>query len=369
MQTLYDLLGARRDDDAESLKKAYRNAVKANHPDFHADDPGAAERFRQITAAYDILRDPAQRAAYDRTLDPPREPPAPTPPPPAPPRRRFFVSGFFVSAVSVTAATTVILTGVFLLYGRISHVLEGATDRTPSQTNAVAGQPTVLEQPIVAAPGAASPAARGGSAPRAPGNATAAPATGSSTAATEPRPDTAAPEDTTALQPWQQSAPAPPRRGIYVAKPDVDVSGVNRPSAPEKRDGASLARSYGPWRERRDPGPDIRTDGRTRGPIFADTVPPANKPAHRTGTVSEHDRPSPTVACKRWKAAAPDTDGSIVVQCIDKTDHAAGGNSKKTTSTGSEAPVEARPGGFNLGPLCLSRDSRACPIADDPPRR
>jgi curved DNA-binding protein CbpA len=68
MRTLYDLLGARPDDDAEGLRNAFRKAAKANHPDLHAGDPDASMRFRQIVEAYDILRDGQQRATYDRLL-------------------------------------------------------------------------------------------------------------------------------------------------------------------------------------------------------------------------------------------------------------------------------------------------------------
>src|SRR5262245_9639359 len=68
MQSLYDLLGVRPDDDAETLKKAFRKAAKASHPDHHGGDPEAAARFRQISEAYEILRDAGQRAAYDRQL-------------------------------------------------------------------------------------------------------------------------------------------------------------------------------------------------------------------------------------------------------------------------------------------------------------
>ncbi len=68
MKTLYDLLGAGADDDAEGLRDAFRKAAKANHPDLHAGDRDAATRFREIVEAYDILRDAAQRAAYDRLL-------------------------------------------------------------------------------------------------------------------------------------------------------------------------------------------------------------------------------------------------------------------------------------------------------------
>ena len=77
MKTLYDLLGALPDDDAESLRTAFRNAAKAAHPDANTDDPDAPLRFRQIIRANAILRDAAQRAAYDRLLAHTRRQPGP----------------------------------------------------------------------------------------------------------------------------------------------------------------------------------------------------------------------------------------------------------------------------------------------------
>jgi outer membrane lipoprotein-sorting protein/curved DNA-binding protein CbpA len=68
MKSLYDLLSARENDDADALKKAFRRAIKANHPDLHPGDPDAAERFMEIIAANACLRDPKQRASYDRLL-------------------------------------------------------------------------------------------------------------------------------------------------------------------------------------------------------------------------------------------------------------------------------------------------------------
>src|SRR5258707_9993472 len=67
--TLYDLLRVRRGDGAEALQSAFRNAAKANHPDLNPGDPDAPRRFRQITAAYAILRDAEHREAYDGLLD------------------------------------------------------------------------------------------------------------------------------------------------------------------------------------------------------------------------------------------------------------------------------------------------------------
>jgi len=68
MKTLYDLLGALPDDDAEDIRAAFRKAVKESHPDVNPGDLDAALRFRQIIRANDILGDKEQRAAYDRLL-------------------------------------------------------------------------------------------------------------------------------------------------------------------------------------------------------------------------------------------------------------------------------------------------------------
>jgi curved DNA-binding protein CbpA len=68
MNTLYNLLRISPDADNETLKKAFREAVKATHPDIHADDPDALSRFRKIVAANAVLRDAKQRARYDWLL-------------------------------------------------------------------------------------------------------------------------------------------------------------------------------------------------------------------------------------------------------------------------------------------------------------
>lgn len=68
MKTLYDLIGAFPDDDAEALRDAFRNAVKATHPDVNLGDLDAPLKFRQVVRANAILSDPEQRAVYDRLL-------------------------------------------------------------------------------------------------------------------------------------------------------------------------------------------------------------------------------------------------------------------------------------------------------------
>src|SRR4030095_2266639 len=69
MTTLYDLLGALPDDDADGLRAAFRKAARASHPDVNPDDPEAAARFRRMVRANAILSDKQQREAYDRLLE------------------------------------------------------------------------------------------------------------------------------------------------------------------------------------------------------------------------------------------------------------------------------------------------------------
>lgn len=69
METLYDLLGALPNDDADDLRRAFRTAVKGAHPDINPGDPKAALKFRKVVRANEILGDPDQRAAYDHLLE------------------------------------------------------------------------------------------------------------------------------------------------------------------------------------------------------------------------------------------------------------------------------------------------------------
>ena len=62
----YDVLGVSNDADEKTLKAAYRKLAMKNHPDRNPDDEAAADRFREATEAYDVLKDPQKRAAYDR---------------------------------------------------------------------------------------------------------------------------------------------------------------------------------------------------------------------------------------------------------------------------------------------------------------
>jgi molecular chaperone DnaJ len=61
----YDLLGVSRDASEAEIKKAYRKLAMEYHPDRNSA-PEAEARFKEITEAYEVLRDPQKRAAYDR---------------------------------------------------------------------------------------------------------------------------------------------------------------------------------------------------------------------------------------------------------------------------------------------------------------
>ena len=64
--THYEVLGVPEGASGEEVRQAYRRLAKAAHPDLAGD----ATQFRLVTEAYDVLSDPAQRAAYDRGLRP-----------------------------------------------------------------------------------------------------------------------------------------------------------------------------------------------------------------------------------------------------------------------------------------------------------
>jgi molecular chaperone DnaJ len=62
---LYAVLGVADDADEKAISRAYRKLARELHPDTHPDDPDAAERFKEVTAAYDVIGDPTKRAEYD----------------------------------------------------------------------------------------------------------------------------------------------------------------------------------------------------------------------------------------------------------------------------------------------------------------
>lgn len=69
MSDYYDLLDVPRDADDAAIKKAYRKLAMQHHPDRNNGDKGAESKFKEITEAYEVLRDPEKRQLYDRYGD------------------------------------------------------------------------------------------------------------------------------------------------------------------------------------------------------------------------------------------------------------------------------------------------------------
>jgi len=121
VKTLYDRLGVTSDADDDSIERAYRQAIKAYHPDLHGSDPASASLFQEIVAAAAILRDPNLRAGYDRKLRQERK------------RRREWA----LAAILCVAAIAIISAG------RVSGRLVLFSD--PATTISERGPPVVAE--------------------------------------------------------------------------------------------------------------------------------------------------------------------------------------------------------------------------------
>jgi molecular chaperone DnaJ len=66
MADYYELLNVPRDADVDTIKKAYRRVALQHHPDRNQGSKESEERFKEVTEAYEVLRDPEKRAVYDR---------------------------------------------------------------------------------------------------------------------------------------------------------------------------------------------------------------------------------------------------------------------------------------------------------------
>ena len=66
MRDYYEILGVARDADGDAIKKAYRKLALQYHPDRNDGSKEAEEHFKEATEAYEVLRDPQKRGAYDR---------------------------------------------------------------------------------------------------------------------------------------------------------------------------------------------------------------------------------------------------------------------------------------------------------------
>jgi len=144
MTTLYDLLGALPDDDADGLRAAFRKAAKASHPDVKPGNPEAAERFRRIVRANAILSDEQQRAAYDQLLEVARRQQSQEP-------KRSNFSGTIrrlAADAIASAAVSVVLVGGYFLFKPVdgrSIASAQVTDMSSMSRRDPAAAPTATE--------------------------------------------------------------------------------------------------------------------------------------------------------------------------------------------------------------------------------
>jgi DnaJ-class molecular chaperone len=66
MPTPYEILGVAPSASADDIKKAYRKLAKKLHPDLNPGNKKVEQQFKELSAAYDLLSDPAKRARFDR---------------------------------------------------------------------------------------------------------------------------------------------------------------------------------------------------------------------------------------------------------------------------------------------------------------
>jgi molecular chaperone DnaJ len=66
MRDYYEILGLQRGADADAIKRAYRKLALQYHPDRNNGSTEAEEQFKELTEAYEVLKDPDKRSAYDR---------------------------------------------------------------------------------------------------------------------------------------------------------------------------------------------------------------------------------------------------------------------------------------------------------------
>ncbi|MCG6976648.1 MAG: DnaJ domain-containing protein, partial [Acidiferrobacterales bacterium] len=61
----YAIMGVEHDATQDQIKRAYRKLARKYHPDV-SKEPDAEERFKEVGEAYEVLKDPEKRAAYDQ---------------------------------------------------------------------------------------------------------------------------------------------------------------------------------------------------------------------------------------------------------------------------------------------------------------
>lgn len=68
-KSLYDVLGVPKSADEKTIKSAYRKLARKYHPDVNPNDRSAEEKFKEVSAAYEVVGDPEKRKLYDQYGD------------------------------------------------------------------------------------------------------------------------------------------------------------------------------------------------------------------------------------------------------------------------------------------------------------
>jgi DnaJ domain len=119
MTTHYDVLGVPRSASEEAIRAAFHSAAKVCHPDLNAGDSVAEQRLKQFVAAYDVLKSPERRAAYDELLTE---------------GRRALTRRLATSAAATLAGGAVVVLGVSLLSSQpFQHVASAPSSSLPME--------------------------------------------------------------------------------------------------------------------------------------------------------------------------------------------------------------------------------------------
>ena len=110
MLNAYDVLGVAAGADREEIRAAYVDLAKQLHPDRNAGSEQAKQRFQEVNQAYELLKDPKRRLAYDRLLGLVHTEIR---------RRRKYAAGVMAASFALTTIVTTVLLFVapFLLRG------------------------------------------------------------------------------------------------------------------------------------------------------------------------------------------------------------------------------------------------------------
>jgi hypothetical protein len=138
MKTPYNVLGVPRNATDEMIRIAFRKVAKAYHPDLNPGDPAAEQHIKQVIAAYEILKNPRRRMAYDQYLNA---------------RRRERVRRFGMSAAaSLLCGIVVALAAILQPNTQEASALSPPSHMAPSHTMS-AVSPDASQQVAAAAKG------------------------------------------------------------------------------------------------------------------------------------------------------------------------------------------------------------------------